>query len=82
MGSLRIEKLQIFLDSLAQICYSIVMKLMGTQMFYTEISNQQILQAQAVRASNPAAEGITSFGVCVLVLGSLMFAVLADLKIQ
>jgi hypothetical protein len=51
-------------------------------MFYTEISNQQYQQAQEVRATNPAAEGITSFSICVLVLGSLMFAVLADMKIQ
>ena len=51
-------------------------------MFYTEISNQQILQAQAVRESNPAAEGITSFTIACLVMGSLLLSILADLKVR
>lgn len=51
-------------------------------MFYTEVSNQQYQEAQAVREANPAAEGITSFTIACLVLGSLMFAILADLKIR
>lgn len=51
-------------------------------MFYTEISNQQYQEAQAVRASNPAAEGITSFIITVLVLGSLLLSLLADLKVR
>lgn len=51
-------------------------------MFYTEVGTQQYQQAQAVRASNPAAEGITSFTITVLVLGSLLLSILADLKIR
>lgn len=51
-------------------------------MFYTEVSSQQYQQAQAVRESNPAAEGITSFTIACLVMGSLMFSILADLKVR